>query len=100
MLSLMNPPVSEYNVIGQLFSCHSDFLLLCFTRLFQLWYIYLNVSSTSELYYIYSSRLHGDTLSCRRAFQRAVQTNVDNPEQLSEAFVLFERAEGRFYFVA
>jgi len=39
-------------------------------------------------------RLCEDTVSCRRAFQRAVQTNVDNPEQLCEAFILFERACG------
>ena len=41
-----------------------------------------------------SFRLHGDVLSCRRAFQRAVQINIDSPEKLCEAYVHFERIEG------
>ena len=47
--------------------------------------------------YCYNSsiRLHGDVISCRRAFQRAVQTSVDDPEKIREAFLSFERIEGK-----
>eukprot|EP00794_Sanderia_malayensis_P014299 gene14299-15787_t len=48
------------------------------------------------LEYTHFLRLHGDVLACRRAFQRAVQTTVDDPRRLCEAFVNFERIEGNF----
>ena len=42
-------------------------------------------------------RLHGDIVSCRRVFQRAVQTTVDDTEKLCGAFVCFEREEGNHH---
>eukprot|EP00795_Rhopilema_esculentum_P015566 gene15566-6831_t len=48
------------------------------------------------LEYTHFLRLHGDLVSCRRVFQRAVQTTVDDTEKLCGAFVCFEREEGTF----
>eukprot|EP00112_Aurelia_sp_Birch-Aquarium-sp1_P005065 Seg1574.20 transcript_id=Seg1574.20/GoldUCD/mRNA.D3Y31 product="Squamous cell carcinoma antigen recognized by T-cells 3" protein_id=Seg1574.20/GoldUCD/D3Y31 len=65
----------------------------------ELWDAVMKIHSKEThmwLEYTHFLRLHDDVISCRRAFQRAVQTSVDDPEQICEAFLSFERIEGTF----